>query len=144
MHRGLWTLAGLLVVSSACAHGRPAASAAAPRPDSLTVHVTNHFTRQLWIVARGVNQEYLVGTVEPGADTQFVLGIPWLYGQPVEFVARGTASPPGQELERRMGRLETVDARPAARSGQFELHPGDILDFVIEGNLMHSRASLRP
>ena len=144
MHRGLWALAGLLVVGSACAHGRPAASAGEPQPGNLTVHVTNHFAQQLWVVARGLGQEYRMGTVEPGADTQFVLRVPWLYGQPVEFVARTTASEPGQVIEWRMGRLESVDASPAARSGQFQLRPGDILDFVIEGNLMHSRASLRP
>ena len=84
-----------------------------------------------------------MGTVEPGADAQFVLGVPWLYGQPVEFIARTTASDPGSVLERRMGRLEYEEAKPAARSGQFELHPGDVLDFVIEGNLMRTRASLR-
>ena len=144
MHRGVWALAGLLVAGSACAHGRPAASAVVPRPDSLTVHVTNHFAQRLWILARGLNQEYLMGTVEPGADAQFVLGVPWLYGQPVEFMARTTAPDPSTVLERRMGRLEQVEVRPAARSGQFELHRGDVLDFVIEGNLMLSRASLRP
>jgi hypothetical protein len=95
------------------------------------------------VVAIGLNQEYRVGAVEPGADTQFVLSVPWLYGRSVEFVARGTASEPGTVLERRMGRLETVEPRPAARSGEFELGPGDVLDFVIEGNLIQSRARLR-
>ena len=113
--------AGLLVAGAACAHGRTTATgAAAPLPpDTVTVNVTNHlqFSVELHAVSRA--HDIRIGIVDPGSTGHFVLREPWLFGPAVEIVTGGL------------------------RSGYMVLYPGDILDWDLQGTLIHTRAILR-
>jgi hypothetical protein len=128
MHRGSWVpVAVLLAAGSACAH-KPAAVSDAATPqssDSVVVVITNHAGVPMWVAATAPpTQHYLMGTIEPGATSQFVLRFGWLWGHYVEFVAEARGVPAA-----------------GFRSGHLNLRPGDIVDFVM--TTMSSRATIR-
>ena len=128
MRRRSWVLiAGLLLAASGCAHRRAAVSdTGTPQPaDSVTVNVTSHATVPMRIFAEGSGQNYLMGTVDPGTTSQFVLRFGWLWGRSVEFVAEPRGLP-----------------APTMRSGRFALRPGDVVNF--EMTTASSRATRLP
>jgi hypothetical protein len=110
--------AALLLAGGACVHG-PGAVAAGSRPapaDSAVLNVTNDHGEEVVIYARGVSQDYRVGTVDPESDAHFVVRRPWLFSEEVEFVA------------------ETQGAtRAVFRSGRLSLAPGDEVKWEIRG-----------
>ena len=126
MQRGSWAvLAALLVAGSACAHRTAAVSAAAaPQPaDSVTVNVTNTFSQTAVVYVRAGSHEFRMGTVDPGSTTRFVLRFPWIFGRGAQFAAEGLTM--------------------AVESGYLS-HPGDVVDWSVEGNLLHTRPTLQP
>lgn len=128
MHRGSCVLiAGLLLSGVACAHRRDVVSdTGAPQlADSVTVNITNHSGLPMVIFASAPRQEdYRMGTVDPGTTGQFVLRFGWLWGRSVEFVGRVAGG-----------------AGVGAFSGHLNLRPGDVVDFEMTGGF--SRATVR-
>jgi len=119
-------VAMLLVAGSACAHRTGAGSAAAtPQPaDSVIVNITNTYLQTAVIFVRAGTHSYRMGTVDPGSTGRFVLRFPWIFGRGAEFVAEGL----------------TV----TIQSGYLSLNPGDVVDWAIAGNLLHTRPELQP
>jgi hypothetical protein len=128
MRRGLRVLiAGLLVAGSACAPRRTVVSdTGTPQPaDSVTVNITNHSGVPMRIFANAPGEtSYLMGTVDPGTTSQFVLRFGWLWGRYVEFVAEPRGVPAG-----------------GFRSGHLNLRAGDVVDFEMTTG--SSRATVR-
>lgn len=124
--RGSWVLvAGLILSGAACAHRRAVSDAGAPQADSVVVNIVNHSAAPMWLFATAPPvQNYLMGTVEPGATSRFVLHFGWLWGRSVEFIAE----PRGVPAE-------------SFRSGHLHLRPGDIVDFEMTTGA--SRAAVR-
>jgi hypothetical protein len=128
MHRGSWGLiVGLLVAASTCAH-RPVPVTEVGQPltgDSLVVIVTNHEGAPAEMFSSAPAGPLRLGLVDPGARAQFVLRYPWLFAGKVDFTAR-------------------LQNGGTIRSGHLLLAAGDVVDFVLEGNTMHPRATIRP
>jgi len=95
--------------------------------DSVVVVVTNNYNTSVDIFAYGSGTVYRLGTVSPGLDRRFVLRETMLLSTGVvEFMAQATGY------------------GPRVRSGEIHVTPGDVVDFVIETNLIGSRATVRP
>lgn len=121
-------IAGLLLSSSACAHGHGAATnSGTPQPTELNVrvNVTNHYTLSMEVYANGSGISHRLGLVSPGTVRSFVLPPAMVGNGPVEFVAQ----PSG--------------AGPVAQSGQIIFGAGDVVDFEITIHLFDSHATVR-
>ena len=95
--------------------------------DSVVVNVTNNYAVAMEIFAVGSGITYRLGSVNPGLDGRFVLRQAMLLsGGQVEFLAQATGF------------------GPRVRSGELQIVPGNVVDFVIETNLIGSQATVRP
>jgi len=127
--RGMGILvAGLVVVSSACAYG--VGSAADQRrpldPDGgVYVNVANRSGSPMEIYAAGSGTVYRMGTVYPGLASRLVVRPGMIVNGPVEFRALS-----GNAV--------------AFRSGRILLVPGDVVDLQLEDQAVISTATVRP
>ena len=128
VHRASWVIvAGLLLTSTACAHGGAEDASEVPRDDRpVRLHVINRYALPVDIFAYGSGISYRMGTVYPGMTGDFVLRSAMIGGGPVEFVA------------------QSADNAAAARSGQLLLGRGATVDFDIATRLSASTATVRP
>ena len=95
--------------------------------DSVVVYVENNYALPMDAYVVGAGTYYRMGTVDPGIESRFVLRRDMLATDHIlEFVAQAAG----------MG--------PQARTGQMQVMPGDVVDFVIATNLIGTRASVRP
>lgn len=125
MRRGSWVLIlGLLLTSSACAHG---GGAARPTDSAIRLQVTNHYSLPMEVYVAGSGINHRLGTVLPGMVSWFVLPEATVGNGPVEFQAHPTA-----------------DARALARSGELLLAHGQVVQFVIATPLFNSTATVQP
>jgi len=94
--------------------------------DSVVVYVQNDYALSMDAYVVGSGTSYRMGTVSPGIVSRFVLRRDMLSTDHIlEFVAQATGY------------------GPQARSGQLEVLPGDTVDFLIETNLIGTRATVR-
>ena len=101
--------------------------AEAPPNDSVVVYVRNDYGLPMEAYVVGAGTYYRMGTVNPGIESRFVLRRNMLaMNHIVEFVAQATGY------------------GPQARTGDLQVMPGDVVDFVIATNLIGTRASVRP
>ena len=99
----------------------------APPNDSVVVYVTNDYELPMEAYVIGSGTYYRMGTVNPGIESRFVLKKNMLAtNHIVEFVAQATGY------------------GPQARTGQLQVMPGDVVDFIIATNLVGTRATVRP
>jgi alpha-amylase len=95
--------------------------------DSVVVYVENDYALSMDAYVLGASTSYRMGTVSPGITSKFVLRRNVLATDHIlEFVAQATGY------------------GPQARSGQLHVMPGDVVDFIIETNLIGTRATVRP
>jgi hypothetical protein len=121
-------MAGLVLVSSACAYGLGSApdERRAHDPDGgVYLNVSNHSGSPMEIYAAGSGTLYRVGTVYPGLTSRLVIRPGIFVNGPVEFRALS-------------------GNRPAFRSGPILLVPGDVVDLKLEDQSVISSASVRP
>ena len=113
-------MAGLILTSSACAHGQGAGTEPV-RPNeaggAVQLYVTNNSGGPMEVYAAGTGTLYRIGTVHPGLEGRFVVRPTMVVNGTVEFVARsgnGPDPPLGADpaRARRRGGL-----RPHAESG---------------------------
>jgi hypothetical protein len=124
MHRTTRMLiAGLILMSAACAHRGTSADSNQPLP--VAVHVINHYALQVDVYAVAGGTSYLMGTVSPGIDSRYVLRQSLLALGPVQLVAR----PRGGEQP--------------FRSQQLLLAPGDVVELEITSTLINSTVTVR-
>jgi len=122
------TAAALLLTSSACAlgHGATRDPWDGPAAESaVRLNVTNNYNGPMEIYAVGSGTSYRMGTVLPGLISRFVLRQAIIGSGPVEFVAQ-------------------TDRQAPVRSDRLLLVPGDVVDFEIATNRLHSTATVRP
>ena len=120
-------MAGLVLMSSACAYGMGAESEASRLDPIGVVHVnlTNRAGGPMEVYAAGAGTWYRIGVVNPGLNERFALRPGMLVNGAVELVARG-------------------DNGLVVRSGPNLLAPGDAVDFDLEPHVSTSTATVRP
>ncbi len=99
-----------------------------PRPenDTVVVIVTDNYALPMEIYASAAGTTYRLGLVDPGIERRFVLQPDLLAtNQQVTFVAQASGVGP------------RVEAEP------IYVAPGDVIDFILETNLIGSRAVVR-
>lgn len=121
-------VAGLILTSSACAHGQGAGTEPV-RPNeaggAVQLYVTNNSGSPMEVYAAGTGTLYRIGTVHPGLDGRFVVRPTMVVNGTVEFVARSGNG-------------------PILRSGRILLVPGDVVDFDLTPSPVTSQATVRP
>jgi hypothetical protein len=121
-------IAGLVLASSACAHGLGTA-AEAMRPNepgsAVQLYVTNNSGGPMEVYAAGSGALYRIGTVHPGLDGRFVVRSAMIGNGTLEFVARSGNG-------------------PFLRSGRILVAPGDVVDFELTPSPVTSTATIRP
>jgi hypothetical protein len=128
MQRGSIVIAGLLLASAACAHGRRTATDAGEPIDAaqgVRVHVTNHYKTEMEIYATGSGTTQRLGLVAPGLEREFALPRVIVLAGSVTFTAHASGH------------------GPLVQSDELRVSPGDIVDFDIATNLIGSQASVR-
>ena len=99
----------------------------APPNDSVIVYVQNDYALPMEAYVVGTGTSYRMGTVNPGIESRFVLRRDMLSTDHIlEFIAQATGY------------------GPQARTGQLQVMPGDVVDFIIATNLIGTRAQVRP
>ena len=95
--------------------------------DSVIVYVQNDYALPMEAYVVGTGTNYRLGTVNPGIVSRFVLRKDMLATNHImEFIAQATGY------------------GPQARTGQLQVMPGDVVDFIIATNLIGTRAAVRP
>lgn len=129
MQRGVVFAAALVLVGTACRHGRGAVAPSNEPPEAVRgvrVHVTNHYKTDMDVSATGSGTTQRLGMVAPGLEREFAVPQLMVVAGAVTF----TAHPSGYG--------------PTVRSEEVRIRPGDIVDFEIATNLVGSQAWVRP
>ncbi len=97
-----------------------------PENDSVVVYVTDNYALPMDIFAVAAGTTFRMGTVNPGIESRFVLRPDLMAtNHQVTFIAQATA----------VGPHFVTDPMPVS--------PGDVIDFILETNLIGSRAVVR-
>jgi hypothetical protein len=121
-------VAGLALLSSACAHGIGGASDTGHLLEpggAVHVNVSNQSGGPMEVYAVGSGSWYRIGTVHPGLDGRFTVRPTMVVNGALELVARSTS---GLQVS----------------SGPVLLGPGDEVDFALGTQASLSSATVRP
>ena len=115
---------GLLVTAGGC--GRRS-DELPPVRGPARVKVMNNARQAMEVLIVGSGITHRLGSVNPGMDAWFNVPETLVGNAPVEFLAHPVA-----------------DRRQVVRTGQLQLAPGRIVDFIIDATLFNSTATIRP
>ena len=121
-------VAGLVLLSSGCAHGigaEPHGTRWMDGDAAVQVNVTNLSGGPMEVYAAGSGTSYRLGTVQPGIDRRFVVRPGVIVNGAVELVARG-------------------DNGRVVQSAPVLLAPGAVADFRLETQASISTLTVRP
>ena len=126
-HGSSMLIAGVLLTATACLHGSGTIPDTRAQDIEGAVHlnVTNHSNGPMEVHATGRGTSYRIGTVLPGLTDHFIVRPTMVVNGPVEFTARSD------------------NRSPWIRSGQFQLFPGNVVDFELASISELSVATVR-